>query len=103
MIVRVTELGRVAFQLRKGEEGLSVFDTDAVEPPLSDAEILESFRVGSRAVSRSRTEIESKGLQIVPMPGVGPLSPRLCEAHAEIRPGPNMARPDFKQALRELE
>src|SRR2546422_358982 len=99
MIVRVTELGRAAFQLRKGEEGLSIFDTDAVDPPLSDAEVLDNFRVGSRLVSRSRTEIESKGLQVVPMTGVGPLPARLCEAHAEIRPGPSMTRPEFKRAL----
>jgi hypothetical protein len=47
MAVRVTEPGRPAFQLRKGEEGLSVFDPAAVQPPLTESEILDAFRLGS--------------------------------------------------------
>jgi hypothetical protein len=103
MLIRVTEPGRLGFQLRKGEEGISVFDTEAVEPPLTDSEILDSFRPGSQAVARSASEIEGKGLRIAPIPGTSPLPPRLCEAHAEIRPGPGMTRAQFKQALKELE
>ncbi len=103
MVVRVAEAGHPAFQLRKSEEGLSVFDCDAVNPPLTETEILDGFRPGSRAVLRSSAEIESKGLRVVPIPGAGTLPQRLREAHAEIRPGPRMARSQFKQALKELE
>ena len=103
MVVRMTEPGRPAFQLRKGEEGISVFDPEAVQPPLTETEILNSFRAGSQAVSRSRAEIEEKGLQVVPIPGAETLPQRLREAHAEIRRGPGMTRTEFKKALRELE
>ena len=99
----MAEPGRTAFQLRKGEEGLSVFDLDALTPPLTEAEILDSFRHGSICVTRSRTEIEEKGLVVRSIPGVGTLPPHLREAHAEIRPGPGLTRPQFKQALKELE
>lgn len=103
MVVRVAEPGRPAFQLRRGEEGLSVFDPDAVAPPLTEAEILASFRPESRAVPRTVAEIAVKGLIVVPIPGADPLPGRLRDAHAEIRPGPGMTRPGFKQALKELE
>jgi hypothetical protein len=103
MFVRVAEPGRPAFQLRKGEEGISVFDVDAVEPPLSDSEILDNFRLGSQLVLRSKAEIEAKGLNVIPIPGAKPLSERLRLSHAEIRPGAGMTRIQFKQALRELE
>ncbi len=103
MVVRVVEPGKPAFQLRKGEEGLSVFDLEAVEPPLIEAEILDSFRVGSQTIVRTISEIEQKGLQVVPIPGAEPLPERLRQAHAEIRPGPGMTRGQFKQILKELE
>lgn len=103
MIVRVTQEDRPAFQLRPSEEGISVFDPDLVDPPLTDSEILEAFRSGSRLISRSTSEIEAKGLTIVSIPGAAPLSARLREAHAEIRPGGSMTRKEFKQALKELE
>jgi hypothetical protein len=103
MIVRIGESGRPAFQLRKGEEGLSVFETDAVEPPLIDSEILESFRPESLLVIRSVEEIESKGLRLVSVPGAGSLPSRLNEAHFEIQAGERMTRAQFKQALKELE
>jgi hypothetical protein len=103
MVVRVVAPGRPAFQLRKGEEGLSVFDPGAVDPPLTDSEILSGFRPGSQAVVRSVQEIEGKGLLVIPVPGAAPLPPRLRDAHAEIRPGPGMTRDRFKQALKELE
>ena len=103
MVVRVGEPGRPAFQLRKGEEGLSVFDLPAVNPPLTEVEILGSFRPGSQAIARSVDEIEAKGLIVVPLLGAEPLPQRLQQAHVEIRPGPGMSRAQFKQALQELE
>jgi hypothetical protein len=60
MVVRVTEPGRPAFLLRKGEEGLSVFDLNAVDPSLTEAEILENFRPGSVLVTRLQDEIETR-------------------------------------------
>jgi|SRR4051812_19667197 hypothetical protein len=101
--VRVGEPGRPFFQLRPGEEGVSVFDPRAVDPPLTEGEVLQSFRPGSAAVVRSRDDITAAGLTVAPVPGTGPLPPRLRDAHAEIRPGPGMTRPQFKQALRSLE
>jgi hypothetical protein len=103
MLVRVVGPGRPAYQLRKGEEGISVFDTDAVEPPISESEILESFRPGSETVICPRADLEGKGLQVVPIQGADWLPPRLREAHAEIRAGVEMSRAQFKQVLKELE
>lgn len=103
MVVRVTEPGRPGFQLRKGEEGLSVFQPESVEPPLSEAEILNCFRPDSQALYRSVEEIEAKRLKVVPIPGGAGLSQRLRDAHAEIRPAPGMTRAEFKRALSELE
>jgi hypothetical protein len=103
MFIRVSEPGKPGFQLRKNEEGLSVFDTEAVDPSLTDDEILDAFRTQSRLIFRSRQEIEAKDLTIVPIPGSAALPLRLREAHAEIRRGPNMTRGQFKKALQELE
>mgnify|MGYP007073250382 CR=1 FL=1 len=103
MVVRVAQEDRPAFQLRPGEEGISVFDPESVHPPLAESEILEAFRAGSRLITRSVSEIEAKGLTILPIPGAAPLPDRLREAHAEIRPGGTMTRKEFKQALKELE
>jgi hypothetical protein len=103
MVVRVTEPGHPTFQLRKDEEGLSVFDPLAVTPSLTTVEILESFRPGSFVIVRSREEIAAKGLNVVPVLGGEPLPPRLRNAHAEIRPRAGMTRAEFKQALKELE
>ena len=103
MLIRVTEPGKPAFRLRKGEDGVSVFDPQRVEPPLTDAEIAEAFRFGSETVTRSQADIEAKGLLVIPIPGAGTLPARLREAHAEIRPRPGMSREQFKQALKELE
>src|SRR5262245_46180357 len=103
MVVRVAEPGRRAFQLRKGEEGWSLFGPDLVEPPLSESEILAAFRSGSGLVIRSAAEVEAKGLEIVPIAGAESLPQRLREAHVEIRPGTGMTRAEFKQALKELE
>lgn len=103
MLVRVTERGRSAFQLRKGEEGISVFDLESVHPPLTEAEVLQSFRSGSQVITHSVDEIVAKGLRVVPIPGTEPLPQRLRDSHAEIRPAPGMTRAQFKQALKELE
>jgi 2-iminoacetate synthase ThiH len=103
MVVRVADPDKPAFQLRRGEEGISVFDLQAVKPALTETEILESFRPGSQAIVRSVAEIERKGLQVVPIPGAEPLPERLRQAHAEIRPGPGITRGQFKQILKELE
>jgi len=97
------EPGRPAFQLRKGEEGISIFDTDAVEPALTESEILENFRAGSQVVHCSQTEIGRKGLVVVPVLGTHSLPSRLREAHMEIQKGPAMSRGQFKQLLKELE
>jgi hypothetical protein len=103
MVVRVTEPGRAAFQLRKGEEGLSLIDLGAVHPPLTESEILDAFRPGSVLVAKEVAEIEARGLQVVSILGAEALPPRLREAHVEIRAGSAMTRAEFKQALRELE
>ena len=102
MFVRVKEAGKACFQLRKGELGLSAFDTDAVDPPLSDGEIVGAFRAESQLVFRSREEIERRGLEIAMVPADG-LPPRLCKAHAEIRAARDMTRSQFEKALQELE
>jgi hypothetical protein len=102
-VVRVSVPGLPAFQLRKGEEGVSVLDPTAVDPPLTEQEVLDSFRPGSQTVLRPLADIEAKGLQVVPVEGAETLPDRLRQAHREIRPGPGMTRLQFKAALRELE
>jgi hypothetical protein len=103
IFTRVAESGKPAFQLRKGEEGISVFNSEAVQPPLTEPEIVGVFRPGGVAVTRSLAEIEAKGLRVVAVAGADSLPDRLRAAHAEIRPGPGMNRTHFKQALQELE
>jgi hypothetical protein len=103
MFIRVTEPGKPAFQLRKGEDGISIFDADAVDPALTEPEVLDAFRSGSQGVWRTREEIEAKGLVIIPIPGSASLPMRLHDAHAEIRRSPAMTRGQFKKALQELE
>jgi hypothetical protein len=89
MVVRVVEPGRPAFQLRRGEEGLSLFDPDLVEPPLTESEILEVFRPGSILVVRSGAEFEAKGLQIVPILGEASHYRRGCvRPTSSSAPGP---------------
>jgi len=102
MLLRVTEPGRPAFQLRKGEEGISVFVLEAADPPLSEVEILAAFRPGSHGILLDQSEVESRGLAVVSVPGANSLPERLRDAHAELRPGALMARAQFKQALMEL-
>jgi len=101
--MRVMTPGKPAFLLQKGETGLSVFDPDAVSPPLTEAEILSSFRPGSLTVVRTVAEIQRVGVRITLTPGDPKLPLRLQLAHAEIVPGHNMARNQFKAALKGLE
>jgi hypothetical protein len=68
----VTEPGRPALYLRRGEAGISVFETAAVDPPLMESEILDCFRAGSQVTGYVRETIEAKGLQIVPVLGAEP-------------------------------
>lgn len=103
MLIRVTEPGTPGFQLRKGEEGISVFDTEAVVPELTTSEILANFRPGSTAIALDHREVENRGMQIVPILGASFLPERLQEAHAEIRPVEGLTRGEFKQRLKELE
>ena len=91
-LIRVFTPGHPKFQLRKGEFGISVFDPDAVNPPLTEPEILASFRPGSQSVSRTESEIHAQGLAIVSIPGGPQLPPRLQIAHAEIQTGVGMKR-----------
>ena len=103
MIIRVGESGKPAFQLRKGEKGLSAFDTELVDPLLTDDEITSAFRTGSILVLRTKDEITTKGLIIEEIEGAETLPIRLRLAHVEIRSGPNMDRAAFKRVLSELE
>ena len=62
---RVFEEGKPKFQLRKGEEGLSVFDADL----LLEGEVLANFRPGSRATTLPLRTIGSFRLRIEKTPG----------------------------------
>jgi len=74
--VHPRDRGREArFPSTKGRRWPFGFDTETVDPPLTDAEILDAFRADSQLTSRSREEIEAKGLIIVPVTGYAPLPP----------------------------
>jgi hypothetical protein len=103
MYIRVATPGQRAFQLRAGEQGISVFDRERVEPALADDEVLAAFRDGSIVISCTKEEIEQKGLVLVATLGDESLPDRLRLAHAEIRPSETMTRAQFKAALKELE
>jgi hypothetical protein len=103
IVTRIAEPGKPAFQLRKGEKGISVFIADAVQPPLTELEIVDAFRSGGVALTRTLAEIEAKGLQLVAVAGGDALPDRLRAVHAEIRPGAGMPRARFKQARQALE
>jgi hypothetical protein len=102
-IVRVFVPGQPAFQLRKGEEGISVFDRTLIDPLLTVEEVLDYFRPGSQAITRAIADIEAKGLRVVTVEGAETLPEHLRRAHREIRPAPGMTRQQFKTTLRELE
>ncbi len=98
-VLRVVEPGKPQFQLKQGEQGLSVFDAKMVGAD----DILPNFRAGSQTVNRSMKEITDCGLTCVRTPGDPSLPKILQDAHMEIRPGPNMTRKQFKKAIKELE
>ena len=103
MLIRVADPSRPAFQLRPGEEGISVFDTNALQPPLTEAEVLEAFRPGSKAIALSVEDVENKDMKVVPIPGASTLPQRLRDSHAEIQPTEALSRKEFKNRLKELE
>jgi hypothetical protein len=96
---RVFEDGKPKFQLRKGEEGLSVFDADK----LLEEDILPNFRPGSRLTTQHCQFIESFGLKIAKTPGDSSLPQKPQENHWQIHPGDAMTRNQFKAALKMLE
>jgi len=103
VVVRVAETDIPAFRLRKGEGGVSVFVPDAVDPPLSETEILDCFRAGSHLEIRTVDQIEASGCQVEAIVGDEELPLRMRLAHAEICPAGDMNRREFKRMLRELE
>ena len=96
---RVYNAGKPRFQLRPGEEAISVFDAEKVTP----ADILPSFREGSLIATNEISTIESFGLIVVHTPGDPKLPQLLQDNHMDIRPGDGMTRTQFKAALRALE
>jgi hypothetical protein len=58
---RVFEPTKPRFQLRPGEEGLSVFDAQSVNPE----DVLPHFRPGSQITTQEIQSIESQGLKVV--------------------------------------
>jgi hypothetical protein len=98
-VFRVVEPGKPRFQLRQGEEGLSVFDAGHVKPE----DILPAFRPGSLVVSRDVEWLESFGLQVVKTPDDPGLPKLLQDNHAIICAGNGMTRKQFKQMLKALE
>lgn len=69
VVLRVYAPGQPAFRLRPGEEGLSVFDPNLVDPPLTEAEVLEGFRLGSRVWMVPVEGIEARRLVPVRVSG----------------------------------
>ena len=96
---RVYNAGKPRFQLRQGEEAISVFDAEKLTP----VDILPSFRLGSLIATPAISTIESLGLIVVPTPGDPKLPQWLQDNHMDIRPGDGMTRNQFKAALRALE
>src|SRR5688500_2724326 len=83
---RVYNAGRPRFQLRRGEEAISVLDAEKLTP----VDILPSFRPGSLIATQTIATIESFGLVVARTPG-DPKLPQL------------LTRNQFKAALRALE
>ena len=96
---RVYNAGKPRFQLRQGEEAISVFDAEKLTP----LDILPSFRPGSLIATPKISTIESFGLTVVHTPGDAKLPQLLQDNHMDIRPGIGMTRKQFKAALRALE
>lgn len=79
-----------------------MFDTNGVEPALSEDEVLNAFRIDSYAVVVGTQQIDDCRLQISEIAGAAGLPDRLRMCHREIRPGAGMTRQEFKQALKRL-
>ena len=103
VVARVATPDLPAFQLRKGEIGLSVFDLSAVDPPISESELLESFRSGSIVLYRTLEQVAALGLLLAESDGAETLSDRLKLSHREIVPNRAMTRNQFKATLKLLE
>lgn len=99
LVKRVYENGKPQYQLRHGEEGLSIFDAQ-----ISDVSILVKFRAGAKIDLKSVNEIESKGLKVVQTHGDCEhlQDDELEDNHWEIRPQPGMTRSQFKAVLKTL-
>ena len=76
---------------------------DAVDPPLTESELLSAFRADSVLIYRIESEIEEHGLSLVMVPGSDSLPERLRDAHREIRAGADQNRLAYKKALQALE
>ena len=96
---RVYQPGKPRFQLRQGEEGISLFDAGKV----TTGDILPNFRAGSLVTTVEVAAIESFGLRVVESPGDPSLPDLLQNNHLDILPGDGMARNQFKTALKALE
>lgn len=99
LVKRVYESGKPKYQLRQGEEGLSIFDAK-----IPDVAILAKFRASADIDTKSVDEIESKGLTVVQTHGDCEYlqNDELEDNHWEIRPEPEMTRSQFKAALKTL-
>jgi hypothetical protein len=98
-VYRVYEHGKPQFQLRSGEEGISVFDAEVLRPE----QILPAFRAGSAITARQKQAITALGLVLVKTPGAAFLPTALQENHWEIQRGPAMTRNQFKKSLKLLD
>jgi hypothetical protein len=96
---RVCQPGKPRFQLRQGEEGISLFDAEQV----TVAEVLPTFRAGSLVTTVEVATIESFGLKVMATPGDPDLPDLLRDNHLDILPGDGMTRNQFKAALKALE
>ena len=96
---RIYQPGKPRFQLRQGEEAISVFDAESVAP----ADVFPSFRPGNLIITVEIAMIESFGLMVAKTPGDPTLPDILQENHLDIQPREGMTRKQFKAALRALE
>lgn len=99
---RIATPGKKAFELRQGENGISVFHQKGVDPNISDEGLLENFREGSHIVKISYNDLIEMGFTVVWVEGDEDLPQNLRDAHYEIRPGAEMNRNAFKKKIKEL-
>lgn len=99
---RIATPDKKAFELRKGEKGISVFHQKGVDPHISDEELLRGFKTGSQIVKITTKELRDWGLTVEWVEGDAKLPENLREAHYEIRPGEGMNREAFKKIIKDL-